>query len=116
MLQQINSAKSGAGWAIAIGAVVIGIWWLGRQAKGAVVDGVKSTATAVSNINQGTPYEGAGVVGTLGHATDTISGGLFSSAGEWLGGKLYDLFGDDPAVNPSGTTAPIIPAQLRETK
>lgn len=115
MLPQINSVKGGAGWAIAISAVAIAIWWLGRQAKGAVVEGVKSTAHAVNTINEGTAYDGFGVVGTLGHGVDAISGGTFSSAGEWLGGKLYDLFGDAPAIN-SGTTAPIIPTQLRETK
>lgn len=115
MLPQINTVKGGAGWAIAIGAAVVGIWWLGRQAKGAVVDGVKSTATAISNVNQGTPYEGTGVIGTLGHTVDTIGGGVFSSAGEWIGGKLYDLFGEQPAIN-SGTTAPIIPQQLRQDK
>lgn len=103
MLPKINSAGSGVGWAIAIGAVAVGIWWLGRQAKEAVVDGVKTTATAVNNINQGTAYEGAGVIGTVGHGFDALSGGNLSSFGEWLGGKAYDLFNDDYDPNKPAT-------------
>lgn len=36
-------------------------------------------------------YEGWGVLGTLGAATNAVSGGVFASAGETLGGWLYDI-------------------------
>jgi hypothetical protein len=35
-------------------------------------------------------YQGAGVIGTLGAATDQVFGGTLSRFGEWLGGKTYD--------------------------
>lgn len=39
---------------------------------------------AVKNINQGTPYEGAGAVGTLGNFTNQLLGGAPQSLGEQL--------------------------------
>ncbi len=47
-------------------------------------------------------YQGKGVLGTLGAATNSASGGAFASIGDWIGGKLYDLFGSNP--NPNGGT------------
>jgi hypothetical protein len=44
-----------------------------------------------------TAYQGAGVLGTLGAATNSASGGSFASIGEWIGGTLADLTGSyDP--------------------
>lgn len=86
-------AGQGVGFAIAIGAGALAIWWL--LSKGGKVAG--QAVDAVSNINAGTAYEGAGVVGTLGHATDAVSGGALSDLGSWIGTGLYDLFhNDDP--------------------
>lgn len=36
------------------------------------------------NPNEGTPYEGGGVVGTLGHATNAILGGVPQAVGEYI--------------------------------
>ena len=42
-------------------------------------DGVKTTA-----------YEGAGVLGTMGAAANSVSGGWFATMGENIGGWIYD--------------------------
>ena len=52
---------------------------------------VKKTGQAVLNVNAGTPYAGAGAVGTLGNATNSILGGAPQSFGEWLSGKVADI-------------------------
>jgi len=76
------------GYAVLTGAgtiAVIVLWsFFRKQAKDA--------AGAISDINEGTPYAGAGVAGTLGNVTDQASGGLLSGIGEWIGGKLADVF------------------------
>lgn len=46
-----------------------------------------------------TAYQGAGVVGTLGAATNAVSGGYLASFGSWLGITVYDLTHDDPLLN-----------------
>lgn len=46
-------------------------------------------------------YQGAGILGTLGGVFNSASGGLFASAGEWIGGKLADL--TEPAPTSSST-------------
>lgn len=37
-----------------------------------------------------TAYQGAGIAGTLGAATNSVSGGALSSVGEYIGGKIFD--------------------------
>ena len=49
--------------------------------------------SALKDFNKGTPYEGAGVLGTLGNAADKLSGGTLSAAGESLGETLFNWFG-----------------------
>lgn len=75
------------GVAIAIAGVAGLVIYFGKQAKEAVVAGVK----AVGEVNKGTPYEGAGVVGTLGNVTNQVSGGFFERIGSSIGGALADL-------------------------
>ena len=56
---------------------------------------VKEAATAVSDINVDTPFEGTGVVGTLGNVTDAASGRQLSRFGSFLGlqgSKLANFF------------------------
>jgi hypothetical protein len=48
-------------------------------------------------------YQGAGVLGTLGAATNSASGGILASIGEWIGGKAADLTLPSGA-SPIGTT------------
>ena len=40
--------------------------------------------TALKNVNKGTPYEGAGVVGTVGNVTNQVLGGLPKQLGETI--------------------------------
>jgi hypothetical protein len=92
---------------LAIGVSIVGVvaYFLLRKAAHdttqAIGTGAKKAADAVANINEGTPYEGAGVVGTLGHAADAVSGGNLSKWGEWLGGKLDDWFGAGGGYDPN---------------
>jgi hypothetical protein len=44
-------------------------------------------------------YQDAGIIGTLGAATDIMSGGTLSTAGESLGGWFYDLTHPAPTSN-----------------
>jgi hypothetical protein len=46
----------------------------------------------IRDFNKGTPYEGAGVIGTLGNATDKVLGGAPSAVGGAVGRALYDWF------------------------
>lgn len=81
------------GTALVGGALLI--WFLSRQAK-AVAATAGGLITGDNALTAGTPYQGAGVLGTLGAGFNAASGGFFQSAGETLGGWAYDLFGDDP--------------------
>lgn len=69
--------------------VVGGIFVLGYLAKKQVA----ATADAISRVNEGTPYEGTGVIGTLGNITNQASGGYLQRFGEYLGGLAADLRG-----------------------
>ena len=42
-------------------------------------------------INEGTPFEGAGILGTLGNVTDQASGGNLSAIGSRIGLFFSDL-------------------------
>lgn len=81
-------SASAQGYAVLIGAgtiaVIVLFSYFRKQAKDA--------ADALGDINEGTPYAGAGVVGTIGNVTDQASGGVLSGIGEWIGGKLADIF------------------------
>lgn len=57
--------------------------------------------SGIAHINDGTPYAGAGVVGTLGNAANQLSGGTLADLGENLGGWLYGVFNEDYDPNAS---------------
>ena len=78
---------------VAIGALAL--YLIGRKIAGAVGEGVKE-------FNRDTPYENAAagpLLGTLGNATNQISGGNLADFGGWLGRSLYDL--THPAYDPN---------------
>ena len=86
--------------------VVAGVYFLSRKAvadvanaakdaSGAVVDTVTGVATGNNALTKDTPYEGAGVLGTVGAATNNLLGGVPQRAGEYLGGWIYDLLHSD---------------------
>ena len=51
-----------------------------------------------------TAYQGKGVLGTLGAAANSASGGIFASLGESIGSGLYDLFNPSSAGTTSGSS------------
>lgn len=59
------------------------------------VDAASDFATGNTVVAKGTPYEGKGIIGSLGATTDTLFGGGLSQFGGWLGGTVYDLFHPD---------------------
>lgn len=76
---------------LALGALGMYAWKQG----GGLLSGdnaLTRNATDASG-NPVTAYQGAGVVGSLGAAANAASGGYFASAGDWVGGRLFDLFG-----------------------
>lgn len=85
--------------AIVAAAVVGGflLWKVGRAVPQTVQDAADMAGgllTGNNAITQGArtdAYQNAGILGTLGAATDRLSGGVLSRFGEWLGDKTYDL-------------------------
>jgi hypothetical protein len=88
--------KSVEGQWVALGLVALSVVYIiGRSvlgaAKKAAVDTAKGAQGVISGNNAltaGTPYEGAGIVGTVAAEANVASGGLFESIGDWLGGHL----------------------------
>ena len=68
---------------IGAGAIVAVGFLLRKQVSDAV--------EAVENVNEGTPFEGTGVIGTLGNVTNQASGGILGRIGEAIGGAAADL-------------------------
>ncbi len=56
----------------------------------AVIDTASNLGTGNTQTAHGTPYEGKGILGTLGAYTDALFGGGLSKFGGWLGGNVYD--------------------------
>ena len=87
---------------VALAAViVIGVvYYLARKTVGDVAQGVGSVVSGNNAITENqsnwngesvSAYQGKGVIGTIGAAANTASGGLLSSWGEGIGGWLYDV-------------------------
>lgn len=72
---------------------VVTLYVTTKAAAAAAVDFGAGIATGNNAITAGArtnAYQGAGIFGTLGAATDAVFGGLLSQAGETLGGWIYD--------------------------
>lgn len=83
---------------------------VGEAVSGAT-EAIGGLATGNNSVTADTPYEGAGVFGTLGAATDAASGGIFSAIGEWIGGTIYESTHDSDNLqsatgNPYSPTGP----------
>lgn len=77
--------------AVAVVAIVV-VYVIGKKvltAGAAAAGGIVSGNNALTN---GTDYQGAGVLGTLGAATNSASGGSLDWLGNQVGSALYDLF------------------------
>lgn len=93
----------------AITLVAVFAAYLAKKAGGALGDVVTGAVDTAGGLVSGNnivtqsartdAYQGAGVVGTVGAATDIASGGVFSRIGEWIGGKAADVFIPDPLAN-----------------
>lgn len=85
----MNVLNSKAGM-IGVGVLAAGavLYFFGRKLAGAAGE----VADAVQNVNAGTPYEGFGVLGTLGNAANQLSGGWLQHFGETIGSSIFDVF------------------------
>lgn len=98
-----------AGWALVIGVGAVALYVVNKlvrdnlsaakdeigEAISGATEGVGGLITGRNTVTADTPYEGAGIFGTLGAGADAASGGAFSGIGEWLGGKIYDFTHND---------------------
>lgn len=100
--------KSEAGQYIALGAVaLLVVYFVTKQAAkaaGAVASAAGGVLTGNNALTQGTPYQGAGVIGTLGAAANDVSGGTLQSVGDYIGNKLADWFQPSPTAATSSDT------------
>ena len=105
-----HGALAGIGVLVLWIPIRIVIWAVREDGRG-LVSGDNAITNNQTNASgeKTTAYVGAGVLGTLGAAANTASGGVLASVGEWLGGKVYDLTHDEPGepvnpINPWATT------------
>ena len=98
----------------AAGAVAVVAYVLKQYGK-AAAEAVGGAVSGNNAITRGTPYQGAGVAGTVGAATNAASGGALQRAGESLGEWLYGVFGDK--YDPNAATPPFVrqPQILNQT-
>jgi hypothetical protein len=93
--EKILTGPAGYAIAIGVGGIVLYLLWnklqktAGEVASG--VGGLASGNNAITKSARTDAYQGAGILGTLGAATDQILGGVPSQIGEALGGWTYDL-------------------------
>jgi len=94
LVSSANILKSQEGQWVVLGLVAIAVvYYVGKHllsAAGGVITGDNA-------LTQGTPYQGAGVPGTLGAVANDVSGGTLSTFGSWLGGLIPD--GSSQAVS-----------------
>lgn len=72
---------------VSVGLLVWGVSRIGDK----VVDSAAGVLTGNNSLTEDTPYEGMGVLGTLGSAFNEMSGGLLEGAGGNIGGWLADV-------------------------
>ena len=116
-VSKILQGPGGYGLAILAGGIVVYMLW--NHAKSAAAAAASAAGGIVSGNNPitqntidwgGAPetaYQGAGVLGTLGAATNTASGGALASLGNWIGGGLYSLFNGSYNPNAPSSTAAV---------
>lgn len=98
------------GLVIAGAVAALVVYYIIKNSAGAVASAASGVLSGNNALTQGTDYQGAGVLGTLGAATDKVGGGIFSSIGESIGGGLYSLFGTDYNPNaPASSTNSTVP-------
>lgn len=99
--------------AVAGVAILAGLYYIGREATKDAYSGAKTVAgdvgetvggvfTGNNAITRDTPYQGGGVLGTLGAATNGILGGVPQKVGEKIGGWAFDIFGPSSSKSTEG--------------
>lgn len=80
---------------LALGVVlIIGVvYFLARRTVKDVAEVAGGIISGNNALTQNTAYEGAGVIGTLGAAANTASGGALASLGQKIGSGLFSIFG-----------------------
>jgi hypothetical protein len=78
--------------ALAVALLIGVVYYLGRKTIADAAAGLGGIVSGDNALTEGTDYQGAGVAGTLGAATNAASGGLLAEAGSWIGGKVFDIF------------------------
>lgn len=82
------------------GAVLlVVVYFIGKATLSAAASAAGGLVTGNNAITSGTEYAGTGVLGTLGAATNDVSGGFLGWLGDKIGGGLADL------TQPSAPTA-----------
>lgn len=93
-----NFMNSKAGQYAVLGVVgLVGVIVLFKLVKGeakAAADAVGGVVSGKNSLTAGTPYEGKGVMGTVGAGFNAASGGAFQEWGEGISGWLFDLTHD----------------------
>ena len=69
---------------IGIGGILAVGFLLRRQAAAAI--------GAVADVNEGTPFEGTGVIGTAGNIANVASGGILADIGSGIGLFFSNIF------------------------
>jgi hypothetical protein len=91
--------------AVAIVGIVV-LYFIAKKTVTAAAGAVGGVVSGNNALTSGTPYAGAGILGTLGAAFNSASGGALQSAGESLGSGLFSLFGGSTAsATAQGTQA-----------
>lgn len=86
-LAKQNPLMLAAGVVLVIGVV----YYLGRKTVKDVASAAGGVLSGDNALTEGTPYQGAGVLGTLGAAANEASGGFLESTGHRIGGWVYDV-------------------------
>lgn len=73
------------------GALLLGVvYFLARKTVSDVAGGVRGIVSGDNEVTRGTPYESAGIFGTVGAVANEASGGTLQGIGETIGGWLAD--------------------------
>lgn len=93
MIDKLAKSAAAQPLQFALGVAIVGVvaYFIVKRATGAAVETAVGVVTGDNALTKGTPYQGAGVLGTLGAAANAASGGHLQSIGESLGGWIYDL-------------------------
>jgi hypothetical protein len=108
--------KSVEGQWVALGLVAVTVvYFIGRSVLKGAADAAVATAQTAGGVvsgnnalTAGTPYQGAGIAGTLGAVANTASGGLFESIGDWIADKV------SPDYDPNAKTGQATSQQQKQ--